>query len=105
MSIGKVDATRKATISLGGSCRLRCSHCYITAPQFRFQRRQSIAETIEFLESQEGAFDAICISGDTDPLLEQERFCQLLAECASRFPASHLMFTTRLVPTAATLRN
>lgn len=96
--ISKVDETKKITISLGGSCRLRCEHCYITTPQFKFQRRLKVKEVESILKSKKGEFSTICISGDTDPLLNQEGFASLLKMCSTKFPTCHISFTTRLLP-------
>jgi MoaA/NifB/PqqE/SkfB family radical SAM enzyme len=71
--LSKVDETKKITISLGGACRLRCKHCYITVPQFKFQRRLKVEDIELILESKRDQFSAICISGDTDPLLDRKR--------------------------------
>lgn len=100
-AIAKVDETRKVTVSLGGSCRLRCTHCYITVPQFKFQRRLQPSDVLQALQDLSGQFDAICISGDVDPLLREEEFLDLLEGASIRFPAAHLMFTTRLIPSVA----
>lgn len=95
----KLDNTRKVTISLGGSCKLRCKHCYITASQFRYQRYRTVEDIAQELkEIPLNHFDAICISGDTDPLLQPDKFTILLKKLANEFPSKHIMFTTRLVP-------
>lgn len=101
--LSKVDETKKITISLGGACRLRCKHCYITVPQFKFQRRLKVEEVERILNSKKGRFSAICISGDTDPLLDQKGFTSLLHMCSTKFSDCHILFTTRLLPEKATL--
>lgn len=96
--LSKIDETGKITISLGGSCRLRCKHCYITTPQFQFQRRLQVKDIHTKLLEEKGSFSAICISGDIDPLLDQEGFISLLKMCSTEFSDCHLLFTTRLLP-------
>jgi DNA repair photolyase len=103
-SIAKVDETGKITVSLGGSCRLRCKHCYITAPQFSFNRNLSVEEVVNAIHQTLEPFDTVCISGDTDPLLRERDFIELLYRIVDEIRPSNLMFTTRLIPSPTTLR-
>jgi DNA repair photolyase len=102
--LSKVDETGKITISLGGHCPLKCKHCYITAPQFKFQRRLSVDDVYNILTLEKDIFTAICISGDTDPLLDQTSFIELLKMCSTKFPHCNLLFTTRLIPNESVMR-
>lgn len=102
LSIAVVDSTGKVTVSLGGSCRLRCTHCYITTPQFRFTRNLTVTEVMEALLCAEG-FSTVCISGDVDPFLKEKDFCALLERIVFEIRPRNIMFTSRLSPSDATL--
>lgn len=97
-AIVTVDPTRKAMVSLGGKCGLMCKHCYITVSQFDFRPRLHVDQVIQALKTEVRPFDAICISGDVDPLIREREFLALLEEAVLQFPDVHLMFTTRLIP-------
>jgi DNA repair photolyase len=97
-AIAKVDETGKVTVSLGGSCALRCKHCYITAPSFSFNRNFSVDEVMGALHQLIDRFDTVCISGDTDPLLREGDFLRFLERVVQEIRPQNLMFTTRLIP-------
>ena len=105
-ALSKLDQTGKVTVSLGGSCKLRCRHCYITVTGFKFHPNVPAAQAAQELKSYPpGSFDTICISGDTDPLLRQPEFCNLLEMITEELDYSALMFTTRLLPSSCTIQS
>lgn len=94
----RTDPDRKITISFGGVCPLRCRHCYTYTKSFSPPPRRSIDDILIALERDRARFDIVCVSGDTDFLLDQDQGVALL-ECIVRdFPEKSIMFTTRLIP-------
>ena len=71
-----IDAYGKVTVSLGGVCTLACRHCYTTAGSFTKPPSVSIAEVTRQLDALVEAgrdLKTICVSGDTDPFLDDEQ--------------------------------
>ena len=96
-----VDKEGKITVSLGGVCALGCKHCYITSKDFRHQPRLQVDYVVDEVARFEG-LKCICVSGDTDPLLEPEANVLLMEKLASLYKTVPIMFTTRLVPSLPT---
>jgi hypothetical protein len=94
-----VDSFRKITVSLGGVCTLGCKHCYTNTRHFRHQKERSINSLVDDLHRiGSPQFDTICVSGDTDPLLNERDGLQLIKALTEEFVSQSIMFTTRLVP-------
>lgn len=98
-----VDQFGKLTVSLGGRCALWCAHCYVTAPSFVHAPPHSIDNVIDEIHSIRTPFNMICVSGDTDPFLNEKQGLALLLRLSDEFPSTDLMFTTRLVPSPETV--
>ena len=99
-----LDSFGKVMISFGGVCTLGCKHCYTMTKSFSHAPRQSVQDCIEQLLSIEKPFSHICVSGDTDPLLDQEAFRELIFEIHKILPEKTITYTSRLIPDSETLQ-
>lgn len=93
-----VDNFGKVTISFGGICPLKCSHCYTVANQFVHSRLRKMDAILNELHALKEKFTTICISGDTDPFLFPEKTLDLLSILSTEFPWTDIMITSRLIP-------
>jgi hypothetical protein len=66
--------------------------------QFEHAPLRTIMNVVDEVRALPKAPSIICVSGDTDPFVDEAAGMDLLETLATEFPDKHLMFTTRLVP-------
>lgn len=98
-----VDEFGKATISLGGVCRLGCGHCYTMTRAFKHAPSWSVNDVMEWVHNHLHNIQIACVSGDTDPFLREQESIHLLRRLVDECPAIAIMFTTRLLPSASAM--
>ena len=98
-----VDQFGKVTVSLGGRCPIGCRHCYTMTRQFVASEGRTPDEVVAALRRRRGDFSIICLSGDTDPFVDETSAIELLDLMSQEFTDCDIEFTTRMVPSATTV--